>query len=273
MNEIANIVENTTNLTPLEVALQVDENGWTTAKRLYDFLELDPSHYQRWCNDRILNNPYVDSSEYSPLGANTSKKGGKPTTDYAISANLAKMLAVASKSPKGEQVKQYLTQFERASAVTIQKLMTVIQQQAQTITELSNRISLLEQTTETKLISLEAKIASIDSGVQTMDEASAAWATDMYHKVCDLCQYYEKADGSKYTFIEMLSRMIKDVEIRIGTSFSYYVDDYKIRKQVREMPKRLDVIAYNDRLLIAFEAIYKKYAREVGIEVKEDFYF
>ena len=31
--------------TPIEIALQIDENGMTTASKLYSFLELNPSHF------------------------------------------------------------------------------------------------------------------------------------------------------------------------------------------------------------------------------------
>ena len=38
------------NLSPIEVVLQVDEHGMTTAKKLYRFLELNPGNYAKWCN-------------------------------------------------------------------------------------------------------------------------------------------------------------------------------------------------------------------------------
>ena len=35
-----NNVMNTTNQTPIEIALGIDENGMTTARKLYEFLEM-----------------------------------------------------------------------------------------------------------------------------------------------------------------------------------------------------------------------------------------
>ena len=43
-----NEVTITNNQTPIEIALGVDENGMTTAKKLYEFLELNPSNYSKW---------------------------------------------------------------------------------------------------------------------------------------------------------------------------------------------------------------------------------
>ena len=36
-----NNVMNTTNQTPIEIALGIDENGMTTARKLYEFLEME----------------------------------------------------------------------------------------------------------------------------------------------------------------------------------------------------------------------------------------
>ena len=43
---------NTSTQTPIEIALQIDENGMTTASNLYAFLELDITHFSRWCNKK-----------------------------------------------------------------------------------------------------------------------------------------------------------------------------------------------------------------------------
>ena len=42
--------------TPIEIALQIDENGMTTASNLYAFLELHPAHFSDWCKRNIKNN-------------------------------------------------------------------------------------------------------------------------------------------------------------------------------------------------------------------------
>ena len=53
MNELQ---QTTSFLTPIEVELGVDENGMTTAKKLYSFLELSPSNYSKWCKTNITEN-------------------------------------------------------------------------------------------------------------------------------------------------------------------------------------------------------------------------
>lgn len=40
--------------TPIEIALDIDGEGMTTARKLYEFLELAPQNYARWLKANIL---------------------------------------------------------------------------------------------------------------------------------------------------------------------------------------------------------------------------
>ena len=61
MNEImTQSFTDMSHLTPIEIALGVDGNGMTTAKRLYEFLELNPSIYSRWVKSNISDNQFAE---------------------------------------------------------------------------------------------------------------------------------------------------------------------------------------------------------------------
>lgn len=45
-NTILPITIDTSTQTPIEIALQIDENGMTTASNLYSFLQLEPKNFQ-----------------------------------------------------------------------------------------------------------------------------------------------------------------------------------------------------------------------------------
>ena len=129
---------NVTNKTPIEVALQIDEDGMTTAKKLYEFLELDPSNYAKWVKNNITENVFAEGL-YSYL--KTSKKGrGNFAQDYRITASLAKKLAMMCKTEKGEQARDYFigceqvlaklleerhkTELERAKGIAVRQALT-----------------------------------------------------------------------------------------------------------------------------------------------------
>lgn len=48
--------------TPIEIALDIDSEGMTTARKLYEFLELAPQHYARWCKSNITENEFAEEN-------------------------------------------------------------------------------------------------------------------------------------------------------------------------------------------------------------------
>lgn len=60
MNEIT---INTANQTPIETALGIDEEGMTTARKLYSFLGLAQGQFSRWAKANITDNPFAVKNE------------------------------------------------------------------------------------------------------------------------------------------------------------------------------------------------------------------
>ncbi len=141
MNEIIEKVAKT----PIEIALQIDDDGYTTSRKLYEWLELDQSHYSRWCKTNILENPFAENGiDYSPCVA--SKGRGNFAEDYKISADFAKKLSVMQKTERGEQARNYFigceqalarlaeqchkTEIERAKGIAVRQALTKAIQQS-----------------------------------------------------------------------------------------------------------------------------------------------
>lgn len=123
------ITIHTANQTPIEIALGIDDEGMTTAKKLYEFLELDASNYSRWSRKHILNNPYAEENVDFWAFVTNDEWGGQATTDYKLTATFAKKLSMMTKSLKGEQARQYFIGTEAA-------LKKVAERKADEITKL-----------------------------------------------------------------------------------------------------------------------------------------
>ena len=110
MNEIMN----TAMQTPIEIALGVDENGMTTARKLYEFLELEPKNYSRWCRTNITENEFAEENvDFWAFVVNDERNfNPKPTTDYKLTAHFAKKLSVKGNSAKAEEAREYFTRLE-----------------------------------------------------------------------------------------------------------------------------------------------------------------
>lgn len=108
MNEIMN----TTMQTPIELALQIDENGMTTVKKLFDFLGMSKNNYSRWYKTNITDNQFAEENvDYFPFLTN-EECGGQASLDSKITARFAKKLSMMQKNERGEEAREYFTRVE-----------------------------------------------------------------------------------------------------------------------------------------------------------------
>lgn len=107
-----NNIINTSNQTPIEIALGIDENGMTTAKRLYDFLELNPGNYARWCKSNITDNEFAESGIDYYSSSMKSEGRGNFAEDFKLTAHFAKKLSMKGNGAKAEEAREYFTRLE-----------------------------------------------------------------------------------------------------------------------------------------------------------------
>ena len=113
MNELK-YFENSKMKTPIEIALGIDENGMTTVKKLYEFLELNISNYAKWCRTNITENEFATENEdYFYSSSSTSEQGrGNFAQDYKITAHFAKKLSMKGNGARAEEAREYFTHLE-----------------------------------------------------------------------------------------------------------------------------------------------------------------
>lgn len=145
-NEVMENLVEVVNKTPIEIALQIDDEGFTTARKLYFWLYENGSHYAKWLKDNITENPFAEPNEFSPILRKPQKQGGRPTEDYRITASLAKRISMATKSDRGEDARKYFigceqalklvaeqkhrTELERAKGIAVRQALTKAIQQS-----------------------------------------------------------------------------------------------------------------------------------------------
>ncbi len=147
-----NNTTDTSTQTPIEIALQIDENGMTTASNLYAFLELNPSQFSRWCKRNIVNNSFatkdVDYIRFDKLVDSAVK--GQTKTDYKITSDFAKKLSMTGNTERHERARQYFIACEQGLKVATQKLQSntnadklasAIENMNATLTFINNRLT------------------------------------------------------------------------------------------------------------------------------------
>ena len=70
--------------TPIEIALDIDSEGMTTAKKLYAFLELNPSNYSKWCKTNITENEFATENEDYWAFVLNDERNFNPQSNYRL---------------------------------------------------------------------------------------------------------------------------------------------------------------------------------------------
>ncbi len=127
MNDIFNEVfgkTDTSKLTPIEIALGIDNEGRSTATKLYDFLELNPSNYSKWYRKNILENEFAEENvDYFPFVLKyESLTGEKERQDAKLTASFAKKLSMMQKNQKGEAARNYFVGIENGAKKLVEKI-------------------------------------------------------------------------------------------------------------------------------------------------------
>lgn len=127
MNDIFNEVfgeKDTSKLTPIEIALGIDNEGRTTATKLYNFLELNQSNYSKWFRKNIIENEFAEKDvDYFPFVLRyESLTGEKERQDAKLTASFAKKLSMMQKNQKGEAARNYFVGIENGAKKLIEKL-------------------------------------------------------------------------------------------------------------------------------------------------------
>lgn len=188
----------TTMQTPIEVALGIDENGMTTASKLYSFLELSQSNYSKWCRTNITDNEFAEENidfvrfviKYE------SGVGVKEREDFKLTAHFAKKLSVKGNSAKAEEAREYFTRVEeRAKQLVIDRTKLSPQLQLMNLlVENMNKQELEQKRQAEALQRLEDKTNKQTEALQTVkdtfsksetEEETVQWVNHCINKIAE----------------------------------------------------------------------------------------
>lgn len=216
--------------TPIEIALQIDENGMTTARKLYAFLELANGQFSRWARTNITENEFAEENvDYWGFDINVE---GNITQDYRLTAHFAKKLSMQSHTERGEQARNYFigceqvlvriaeerhkAEIEREKGIAVRQALT----KAIEVSGENERMHNMAYTTYTDLVyrSLFGKSAK-----QFRDEFGIS-------KTDNLRDLFSEEDLKKIQNAEML------ISSLIGYGWGYYeIKDFLMDKSINRI--------------------------------------
>lgn len=250
-NTTTTITLSASDKTPIEIALQIDKDGMTTASKLYSFLELDITHFSRWCRKNIINNKFATKNEdYVILainGDNSSK--GRPKTDYKLTSEFAKKLSMTGNTEKHEQARDYFIACEQGFKIATAKL----QARNDDIQALAQSVNNLVQKIDSKFDSLETRISTLESNTTLKSlpkkQRFTYWQSKMFPKYQALAEYFEIQLKDLYkNLYREFQNMYPDIEL------NQIVDDYCYENKL-ETCYTLDAIEHDKTVRVLFEQL------------------
>ena len=251
-NTTTTITPLTSNETPIEIALQIDKDGMTTASKLYAFLELLPSNFARWCKKNIVNNKFATENEdYFPFIMQEERdkpKNPKPKTDYKLTSEFAKKLSMTGNTEKHEQARNYFIACEQGLKIATAKL----QARNDDIQALAQSVNNLVQKIDNKFDSFEARISTLENTTPKSlpkKQRFTYWQSKMFPKYQALAEYFEIQLKDLYkNLYREFQNMYPDIEL------NQIVDDYCYENKL-ETCYTLDAIEHDKTVRVLFEQL------------------
>ncbi len=261
MNELMEQV----NKTPIEIALGIDEEGMTTARKLYAFLDLAQGQFSRWAKSNIVDNEFATENE-DYWGFDINVEGNK-TQDYKLTAHFAKKLSMKGNGEKAEEAREYFTHLEervKQKAIDFSQLSPELQ--------MFSRIfqSVAEQQLEQKRQA--EKVEQLDKKVDSIKDVIAlnpnSWRTDsakIINKIALQMGGYEHIKAIREESYKLL-------EERMGVALSIRLSNKKKTQALNGVSKskidklnQLDVIADDKKLIQGYVSVIKDMAIKYGV--------
>lgn len=138
------------------------EQPTVSARELHDGLEIG-TKFTTWFL-RMTEYGFSEGNEFFPILGETSEQGGRPSTDYQISVDMAKQICMIQRTDKGKQYRQYFIDLEKAWNTPEQVFARALKMAEKTIEKLKGEnLSLLQANNEIKneVIELSQTISDI----------------------------------------------------------------------------------------------------------------
>lgn len=250
--------------TPIEIALGVDENGMTTARKLYAFLELAQGQFSRWAKSNIVDNEFATENE-DYWGFDINVEGNK-TQDYKLTAHFAKKLSMKGNGEKAEEAREYFTHLEervKQKAVDfnqlspglqiLQGLLSQMVQKELADKERDKQIAIAKETAD-------KAVATTESIKEAVKPVFDNWRNEVNAKFNRI----QKSSGTQ--FKDLRTEMYYELEHRAGCDLNTRLKNKRSRMAENGCTKteinalnKMDVIEDDKKLREIFSKIVTEY--------------
>lgn len=248
--------------TPIEIALDIDSEGMTTARKLYEFLGLAQGQFSRWAKANIIENEFATENEdywRLDIDVETPTGGIVKRDDYKLTAHFAKKLSVKGNGEKAEQAREYFTAVEEK-----------VKQTAIDRSQLSPQLQLMNMLVENKA-ELEQKrqaqqIEQVQTTVDNMKEIFTQPIGDWRNEINARIREISIKSGIDYQ--TLYNELYGRLETIAHCSLQRLQDNKRSRMEkagntktaIREATTKIAIIYEKPQLKAIFEDVVRRYA-------------
>lgn len=247
--------------TPIEIALDIDSEGMTTARKLYEFLELAPQNYARWCKSNIIDNEFATENEdyfYSSSMKNEQGRGNF-ADDYRLTAHFAKKLSLKGNGEKAEQAREYFTTIEeRVKEKAIQH--SNLSPQLKLFQQMFEAVAAQEQAAKEAKELAQKAVTTTDSIKEAVLPITDNWREEIVKKI----RLIQRSCGADFQYLN--TEMYSELERRAGCDLSTRLRNKRqrmsesgCRKTDINNTRKLDVIEEDKKLREIYSKIVSEY--------------
>lgn len=258
MNDLLNqSMTDTVNLTPIEIALGIDAEGMTTARKLYEFLEMNKAVFSRWAKTNIEDNEFYEENK-DWWGFNIVLNGNE-CRDYKLSTDFAKHLSMSSHSAKGKIARDYYVSVEDGAKKMVLQFQDMSPQLQYMIK--------VEQEQKRQAQEIEAVSSRVDSIREVVALDTTSWREDTRNLINKIAQEL----GGGQAFQQVRAESYELLEKRMGVSLKQRLTNKRRRmaeegvcKSKRDKLSQVDIISEDKKLIEGYTAIVKEMAIRYG---------
>lgn len=132
-----------------------DQNGKqaVSARELYDFLEVE-TPFTMWTK-RMFEYGFEKDRDFITILLKS--KGGRPSTDYALTMECAKEISMLQRTERGKQARQYFIEVEKQFTALapqspldiLESSIKILRDQEKRVTVIEDKVKLIEASTKT----------------------------------------------------------------------------------------------------------------------------
>lgn len=245
--------------TPIEIALKIDESGHTTARALYEFLEMPVQNFARWAKTNIEGNEFYE--ENTDWWGFFIMKNGNECKDYRLTTDFAKHLCMESHSSKGKIARQYfITVEDKAKEMVINR--SKLSSQMQILYGMLDGQAKLELEQKRQAEKIEKVEATVTTMKEIFIEPIGDWKNDINARVREI------SIKSGIDYQELYGQMYGELEMTAHCSLKRLQDNKRARMEnagntktaIKEGTTKIAIIYDKPQLKAIFENIVKRYA-------------